>query len=102
MTLSLFLRKGSIIFYKFHLRDDFINEMVNRYIIKHPLDSDGLAHVKMFRLEVFAVNDGSKRDDNASTGRSHVADTDHMSERLQRGNILTAQLLFASRDSYFL
>jgi hypothetical protein len=30
-----------------------------------------------------------------------VTDTDHMSERLQRGNILTAQLLFTSRDLYF-
>jgi trans-aconitate 2-methyltransferase len=39
------------------LRDDFINEMVDRYVIKHPLDSDGLAHVKMFRLEVLAVNE---------------------------------------------
>jgi trans-aconitate 2-methyltransferase len=43
-----------------HLRDDFINEMVDRYIRKHPLDSEGLAHVKMFRLEVSAVNAGEQ------------------------------------------
>jgi trans-aconitate 2-methyltransferase len=39
------------------LRDDFINELVDRYIKRHPLDSDRLAHVKMFRLEVSAVYD---------------------------------------------
>jgi trans-aconitate 2-methyltransferase len=40
-----------------HLRDNFINEVVNRYIIEYPLDSDGFAHVKMFRLEVFAIKE---------------------------------------------
>jgi len=38
-----------------HLRDSFINEIANRYIAAYPLDENGLAHVKMVRLEVQAT-----------------------------------------------
>lgn len=34
------------------LRQDFVNEAVDRYVQAHPLDEDGLVHVKMVRLEV--------------------------------------------------
>jgi trans-aconitate 2-methyltransferase len=40
-----------------NLRADFINEIVDRYIRRTPLDANGFAHVRMFRLEVFAVNE---------------------------------------------
>ena len=35
-------------------RDDFIEEFVNLYLSKNPLDSQGLTHVSMVRLEVDA------------------------------------------------
>lgn len=37
------------------LRGDFLDELVERFIAKHPLDADGNAHVAMVRLEVEAV-----------------------------------------------
>ena len=36
------------------LRDDFIAQLVGQYLSTHPLDSSGLAHVSMVRLEVEA------------------------------------------------
>ncbi len=36
------------------LREDFINEVVDRYIRAHPLDDKGNVHVEMVRLEVEA------------------------------------------------
>ena len=36
------------------LRETFIAEIVNSYVLKHPVDCDGLVHVKMVRLEVEA------------------------------------------------
>jgi trans-aconitate methyltransferase len=36
------------------LREDFIYEVVDRYALEHPLDSDGAVHVGMVRLEVEA------------------------------------------------
>ncbi len=38
------------------LRDDFIREIVDRYTEKFSIDSEGLIHVSMMRLEVEAVN----------------------------------------------
>lgn len=38
-----------------HLRDSFINEIVERYIAAYPLDETGMARVKMVRLEVQAI-----------------------------------------------
>jgi trans-aconitate 2-methyltransferase len=38
------------------LRDEFIREIVDRYSEKNPLDSKGLIHVSMMRLEVEATN----------------------------------------------
>lgn len=35
-------------------REDFISQFVDVYLAKHPLDSQGLAHVSMVRLEVDA------------------------------------------------
>lgn len=36
-------------------REDFIANFVDRYLALVPLDSDGLAHVRMVRLEVSAL-----------------------------------------------
>ena len=36
------------------LREDLINEVVDRYVLVHPLDDEGLVHVGMVRLEVEA------------------------------------------------
>ena len=36
------------------LREDFIYEVVDRYVLEHPLDSDGAVYVGMVRLEVEA------------------------------------------------
>lgn len=38
------------------LREEFINEIVNKYIENHPLDNEGFVHVQMMRLEVEAEN----------------------------------------------
>lgn len=38
------------------LRDEFIYEIVDKYIENHPLDDEGFAHVQMVRLEVEAEN----------------------------------------------
>jgi trans-aconitate 2-methyltransferase len=38
-----------------HLRDSFIQEIVERYIAAYPLDETGTARVKMVRLEVQAT-----------------------------------------------
>jgi trans-aconitate methyltransferase len=38
------------------LRDDFIQEIVDRYAEEYPADSDGLIHVQMMRLEIEAMN----------------------------------------------
>ena len=38
------------------LREDFIHEVVDRYIVAYPLDSEGCVHVGMVRLEVEAEN----------------------------------------------
>jgi trans-aconitate 2-methyltransferase len=38
------------------LRGDFIDEIVDTYIEKYPLDNDDFIHVKMMRLEVEAVS----------------------------------------------
>ena len=37
-----------------HKREDFISQLVDSYLVKHPLDSQGLTHVAMVRLEVDA------------------------------------------------
>jgi trans-aconitate 2-methyltransferase len=37
------------------LRNEFIGEIVNRYVEKHPLDEAGMVHVGMMRLEVEAT-----------------------------------------------
>jgi trans-aconitate 2-methyltransferase len=39
------------------LRDEFVADIVERYLRSHPPDSDGLVHVQMFRLEVDARKD---------------------------------------------
>ncbi len=39
-----------------NLRDEFIDEIINFYIKKFPIDDNGLLHVKMVRLEVEAAN----------------------------------------------
>ncbi|MFB0563557.1 MAG: trans-aconitate 2-methyltransferase [Candidatus Lokiarchaeia archaeon] len=39
------------------LREEFIEELVDKYIKINPLDSEGFVHVPMMRLEVEAVND---------------------------------------------
>ena len=36
-------------------REEFIAAVVNRYLLRHPLDSDGKIHVRMVRLEIDAV-----------------------------------------------
>lgn len=38
------------------LREKFINEIVDKYIEKYPLDNDDFIHVKMMRLEVEAIS----------------------------------------------
>jgi trans-aconitate 2-methyltransferase len=38
------------------LREEFINEIINIYSKKFPLDDNGFFHVKMVRLEVEAIN----------------------------------------------
>ncbi|MFH1441986.1 MAG: methyltransferase domain-containing protein [Candidatus Omnitrophota bacterium] len=38
------------------LWEEFINELADRYIEKHPLDKDGFVHIAMIRLEVEAEN----------------------------------------------
>ncbi len=40
-------------------RDDFVSDIVERYVRSHPPDSDGLVHVQMSRLEVEATKPGS-------------------------------------------
>jgi hypothetical protein len=37
------------------LRDEFIKEVVNRYVEGHPPDEAGIVHVRMVRLEVEAT-----------------------------------------------
>ncbi len=39
------------------LREEFIDELVDKYVEKHPLDSEGFVHVPMMRLEVEAENE---------------------------------------------
>jgi trans-aconitate methyltransferase len=39
-----------------HQQETFIEQVVNSYLAKIPLDSDGLTHVRMVRLEVEAYN----------------------------------------------
>jgi len=39
------------------LRDEFVADVVERYVQSHPPDSDGLVHVQMLRLEVEAGKD---------------------------------------------
>jgi trans-aconitate 2-methyltransferase len=41
------------------LRNEFVREIVNRYVEKHPLDEAGMVHVKMVRLEVEAAKPDS-------------------------------------------
>jgi trans-aconitate 2-methyltransferase len=36
------------------LRDRFIRDVVDTYLARHPLDENGLSHVRMLRLEVEA------------------------------------------------
>jgi trans-aconitate methyltransferase len=36
------------------LQENFIYEVVDRYVMEHPLDADGVVHVGMVRLEVEA------------------------------------------------
>ena len=38
-------------------RDEFVSDIVERYVQSHPLDSEGLVHVQMLRLEVEASKD---------------------------------------------
>lgn len=38
-----------------YLRDEFIAAVVERYVAKHPIDSKGLVHVRMVRLEIDAT-----------------------------------------------
>ncbi|MFH1845422.1 MAG: NAD(+) diphosphatase [bacterium] len=42
-------------------RDEFIAELVNRYLASHPVDTDGATHVLMQRLEVAATWPGPAR-----------------------------------------
>jgi trans-aconitate 2-methyltransferase len=39
-----------------NLQDEFIDEIINLYSKKFPIDENGLFHVKMVRLEVEAMN----------------------------------------------
>jgi trans-aconitate methyltransferase len=41
-------------------REEFVKEVVGRYIKKYPPDSDGLIHVQMVRLEVEAEKEGKR------------------------------------------
>lgn len=43
-----------------HLRDEFVGEIVDRYVQKCPPDDDGTVHVEMVRLEVEAVRQASR------------------------------------------
>ena len=43
------------------LRGEFVNEILDRYIEHHPLDSGGFVHVRMVRLEVEAADDQASR-----------------------------------------
>jgi trans-aconitate 2-methyltransferase len=36
-------------------REEFITRLIDKYIEKHPLDSEGKIHVNMMRLEVEAI-----------------------------------------------
>lgn len=38
------------------LREEFIEELVDKYVENHPLDDEGYVHVPMMRLEVEAEN----------------------------------------------
>ena len=40
-------------------RDDFVSDVVDRYVESHPADSEGLVHVLMRRLEVEATKPGT-------------------------------------------
>lgn len=37
------------------LREEFISAVVERYLVKHPIDDKGLVHVRMVRLEIDAL-----------------------------------------------
>ena len=39
-----------------NMRNNFINELINSYNNRFPIDDNGLFHIKMVRLEVEAVN----------------------------------------------
>lgn len=39
------------------LHEEFVGEIVDRYIKNHPIDNEGLIHVQMIRLEVEAENE---------------------------------------------
>jgi trans-aconitate 2-methyltransferase len=41
------------------LRNEFVREIVDRYVEKHPLDEAGMVHVEMVRLEVEAAKPDS-------------------------------------------
>lgn len=38
-----------------NLRDEFIAAVAERYLAKHPVDAEGLVHVRMVRLEIDAI-----------------------------------------------
>jgi trans-aconitate 2-methyltransferase len=38
-----------------HLRDTFVDEVVESYLRTHPPDSDGMVHIRMMRLEIEAI-----------------------------------------------
>lgn len=38
-----------------NMREEFISAVVDRYVAKHPVDSKGLVHVRMVRLEIDAM-----------------------------------------------
>lgn len=44
------------------MRDEFVADIVERYVQSHPPDGDGLMHVQMFRLEVEARKDTRRLD----------------------------------------
>jgi hypothetical protein len=43
-----------------HLRDEFVGDVVDRYLERYPPDTDGTVHVQMVRLEAEAVRQGSR------------------------------------------
>jgi trans-aconitate methyltransferase len=38
------------------LREEFTSQVIHNYVLEHPVDAEGLVHVKMVRLEVEATN----------------------------------------------